>query len=101
MFVLFWFLGIRKSFFFFVALISYSFESLDSLSDDSEEVSEELNTFVFVKAKVLVSSSFSLDDVLLFSLSLEFEDDSSEIIWELIRFDDFFFLVLDFYLVLR
>ncbi|KAF0488584.1 hypothetical protein F8M41_022248 [Gigaspora margarita] len=79
-----------------ISLTSYSSESLSELLDSL--VSEELDPDSFHEhAKVLVSSSFLLD-VILFSLSLESEDDSFEIIWALTRFDcpDFFFLVLDF-----
>src|SRR5260363_312063 len=82
-----------------MALTSYSSESLSELLDSL--VPEESDPDSFHKrAKVLVSSSFSLD-VVLFSLSLESEDDSSEIIWVLTCLDDFFFLVLDFDFVLR
>ena len=72
-----------------MALTSYSSESLSELLDSLVPEKSDSDSF-HERAKVLVSSSFSLD-IVLFSLSLESEDDSSEIIWALTRLDDFFF----------
>ena len=81
-----------------MVLTLYSSESLSELLDSLVPEESESDSF-HEHAKVLVSSSFLLD-IILFLLSLESEDDSSEIIWALTYLDDFFFLVLDFDLVL-